>query len=836
MLASCGGTGRSDPDAGIGGSGGNSAGAGGSGGSAGEVTAGAGAGGVPSGAGVGQSCADTEECRLGLVCSAGQCEPGGATGEGEPCTISAECADGLFCASGVCRPAGSGGPGAACAGDADCQSRLRCEVSGFGLKCVPEGSVDVGGTCTSHADCFGALACHDGTCQRDSGGLIGRALSFSGVDCEDVAAGAPTRAYFEVPGAEPPGLIRDFFRLPFPNDVRRKPGGLDLAGFPTPGSALLGFDPVQRYVEALGSDAAWGTYPTVYFRFSAPIDFASLRDGDLIAENDPLLWIDITPGSPNLGANDGTVYSLDPNRAKYICENALGVRRWNGVPLLPGHTYAVWLTTAVRDTLGQPLERSPHLTAVLAPTPPEDPVLLAAHAAYAPLREYFAGRGVATDTILNAAVFTAGPVQHPMAEMAELVSARAVPASSNWVRCGGTESSPCPQADGDRACVAGPAEYDEYHALVSVPVFQRGTPPYLTPEDGGDIDASSMRAEAVCVSLTIPKGTAMPAEGWPLVVTAHGTGGSFRSHVRPEIAGALSRVTTSAGEVRFAVLGFDQVQHGPRRGTSTESPDNLFFNFTNPKAARGNPLQGAVDQVAMGLFARSLDLDAPTTGGDAIRINPNAVVFFGHSQGATHGSMALPFADTYRAAVLSGNGASLMHALLNKTQPVDIAGALPLVLGDLDLLTGRLPGQPEFHPALALLQQWSDPVDPLNFARSIATAPLSGHTAKHLFQTYGQGDSFAPPITLATFAIAAGLPQAAPDPTVGLPDEIFGAPPAAGPLGTPNPSGVVVGVRQYAPAAGSDGHFVVFDVPSANADVARFLALAALGQTPVIGQ
>ena len=35
----------------------------------------------------------------------------------------------------------------------------------------------------------------------------------------------------------------------------------------------------------------------------------------------------------------------------------------------------------------------------------------------------------------------------------------------------------------------------------------------------------------------------------------------------------------------------------------------------------------------------------------------------------------LPYADGYKAAVLSGNGASLMHALLNKTSPVNVEGA-----------------------------------------------------------------------------------------------------------------------------------------------------------------
>jgi hypothetical protein len=40
-----------------------------------------------------------------------------------------------------------------------------------------------------------------------------------------------------------------------------------------------------------------------------------------------------------------------------------------------------------------------------------------------------------------------------------------------------------------------------------------------------------------------------------------------------------------------------------------------------------------------------------------------------------------------------------------------------------------------------------------------------------------------------------------------------------------------LGVREYGPPKNDDGHFVAFDVPSANADVVRFLA-AGVGATP----
>ena len=511
------------------------------------------------------------------------------------------------------------------------------------------------------------------------------------------------------------------------------------------------------------------------------------------------------------------------------------MRRPRGRPLTPGHTYAVYLTTDGKDKNGGAIERSPHLDALLADSAPSDSVLAGAHAAYQPLRDYLAGEGIATSTILNASVITVAPVRDTMSTVATVVEGLSAPTASSWVKCGGGATSPCPQAEDDRACGDGTADYDEYHALVELPIFQKGTAPYLA--EGGDIDTTGqVRTEDVCLSLTVPKGT-MPGGGWPLAIFAHGTGGSFRSHVRDEVAGVLSNATTPSGAVQFAVLGIDQVQHGPRRGDSEESPNNLFFNFANPAAARGNPIQGAIDQISLARFGAALNVSAADTGGDAIQIDPSAIVFFGHSQGATHGSLAVPYSNEIRAAVLSGNGASLMDALLSKTEPVNIAAAVPFVLGDFDK-DGDLSGG-DMHPVLSLLQHWIDPGDPLNFAVAAGRLPEMGETPKSVFQTYGLGDSFSPPVTMATYAIAANLDLASHDGTASSPDDIGGKMEQPLPLSgnfSVDGNTVTLGVREYGPPSGEDGHFVVFDVPSANADVVRFLGMAALGSVPQIGQ
>ena len=200
----------------------------------------------------------------------------------------------------------------------------------------------------------------------------------------------------------------------------------------------------------------------------------------------------------------------------------------------------------------------------------------------------------------------------------------------------------------------------------------------------------------------------------------------------------------------------------------------------------------------------------------------------------------LPYGDTFKAAVLSGNGASLKDSLRTKTKPVNIADGLPIVLQD-PMIIGQTPANRQafldVHPVLSLLQQWIDPADPLNYARPMTRAPIGTHTAKHVFQTYGLGDTYSPPVTLATFALAGGL-AIVENAAVSAPDAIGGGTPVSAPL-----SGNVMvaaapftlGVREYQPASGDDGHFVVFDVPAANADMVRFFTGAMGGAVPAIG-
>lgn len=758
-------------------------------------------GAIPQLRGVGQSCDEANVCRPGLACNGGTCAPGRSLEEGADCVISAECKDGLYCSPlAKCAPAGSGGDGAACSSDADCKSTFRCNVVSSEISiqsvCQPEGNVDLGGQCQESAQCFGSLYCAENVC-----GKIPPGVSAFQVQCPAAEAG-PVTAYFRVPRGSDDG---DFFRLPWPNDIRKKGGRPDLAGFPTPGPGPLKVDVVDRWARHLEkTNDGYSGYPSVVFRFSGEIDYTSLEvDG----ASD---FIDLTTGD----ANAGYQWSVSTGRTAYVCENNLTFRPRMGEPLKPGHTYAFLLTNKVMAKDGTtPVAAPADLTAILGASDPGGP-LSAAYAAYAPLRAWAASKSFNLATVTNAAVFTVGHHDDVAKKLASTIAAAPAPTATNWVKCGGGTPSPCAQAEGDRACpaTADPA-FDELHAIVKLPNFQQGNLPYIKPEDGGDlvVTESAVTSQGtidVCLSLTVPKEAAMPVGGWPLVIYGHGTGGSFRSHV----SDASGRLSNAPDGKHIAVLGIDQVAHGTRRGTSTEKPENLFFNFLNPAAARGNVLQGAADQMSLVRFAKAVNILAASspTGAD---IRFDTIAFWGHSQGATEGSVAMPYITDVKGVLYSGLGASLIDSLLSKKKPVDISAVVPFLLSEAPANVTA------YHPILSMLQNAIDPADALNHA-SAMTTPSTPSLAKHVFFAYGQGDTYAPVQTQQTYVFSARLGVAAAPSSVTSKDDLGAE--VAVPFGA-NVAGNTAVVRQYAKPADADGHFVVFRDANARTNADRYL-------------
>jgi dienelactone hydrolase len=623
--------------------------------------------------------------------------------------------------------------------------------------------------------------------------------------------GEPTVARFAVPRAGQLAPGEDFFSLPFPNDAwRRDDGTLDLSLYPRP-SVL-----VENYLAAMAERLdGFGVNAALFARFTGPIDPASLpADPEAARADDASVYlVDVDEASPGRGTRWPLRFRFEEDAGETIGEHWLSVLPYPGFPLAGGRRYALVLTDRVRGADGEPVEAAPDWLAIVGDEAAVagDPDLARARAATAPLLAWLdePGGDERADVVAGA-VFTTQRVTDVMGLLRRRVWELPAPTVRDVARFGN---------------VAG---FLGYEGVFDAPNFQAGEVPYA--DDGGDIVLADdglpvvQRTEALRVAFTIPRDVAMPASGWPVALYAHGTGGSYKSF----IADGTARRLADEG---LAVISIDQVLHGPRN--PGESPEVSFFNFSNPLAARDNTLQGAADDFSLLRLAQGLEhVDPPTDAdpGRTIRFDPERIYFFGHSQGGLTGPPFLAFEPEVDGAVLSGAGGLLYLSMLHKTEPIDITALVAAVIRDQPL--------DEFNPTLALLQTWIERSDPVNYGPLLARTPPPGPDGaplapKHVFQSEGLVDSYTPPVSIEGLATAIGGQLVAPvlQPLEGL--ALRGGPVLEAPV-TGNLDGTTVVLLQYA-AQGSDGHFVVFDVPAAQRQSAEFLGtLAATGAATVV--
>lgn len=778
---------------------------------------------VPPGKAWGEACVETPDCRTGLVCVEGACGADGSVVEGQPCELTAQCQSGLYCnaLTTVCETAGEIAEGAECGLPSDCASGLVCSPRGFSGECVAGGTKDIGASCGSTSECLPGLNCGisplaPGDPPVCLAGPVGLAALWTGATCE--ADDGEFRAFFEVPDGE---SLSDFFRHPYPSDARVKDGRPVLTGFPTPGNGIIGFDVVQRYVDAIeATQDRFSPSGGVFLRFSKEVNLETLK-----GDGQPVRLVNIDADSPGYGSTAAFGWFASTGGNRYICPNYMVVRPAGGRPLAEDTTYAVILTNAVKDSAGAALKRDADFDAMLGDTRPAG-ALGDAWDTYAPLRAYLADANEmppAAATVAFASVFTTG---RPTNKMAAAVAASGAftPAASDLTVCDTGVTSPCDDGlEGDahvRGCFAADATLTEIHGKLNLPVFQTGDAPYL--EAGGAASATKVRDEAVCVGITVPKGAA-PANGWPVLLVAHGTGGNFRGHVT-DLAPKFSTIDIDGTPVKFVTLGWDQVLHFTRRGDSDKHPNSLVYNYANPDAALGNFVQGGAEIASIVSWVASDPLTAETSPtGEAIPLDASQIWFLGHSQGGTTGPLALPFESRIRGAVLSGAGAGLVNALVGKTSPVNSPEALKVVLQESKVDAN--------HPVVQLLQGYFDPVDPLNYARLMTWATTEATHPVHVFQTHGVTDTFTPPASLDTLAIALRATYIEPfiDPIGGLNSSPA---PVSGNLNVEQVPYSVLG-RQYQPN-GYDGHFVLFRDAQALQNAADFLGTGVLTGVPEI--
>lgn len=683
-----------------------------------------------------------------------------------------------------------------------------------------------------------------------------------GVACqppEEEEAGTP-RVYFDLRAGKEDG--QDYFRLPFPNDVRLVDGGLDLEGFPSPPPDL---DPafgavVGRWLAHLGEDTAgFAVNGAVLFRSTHGISAAK-----------GIYYINITPGHPEYGqkiaglsfnAQNGAV-----SRNNYICRNWLAVETIDGIPLRPDATYAVLLTDEVKPAGADRFQPDADFAAMLAESAPSGAAGLAAWQRYAPLREFLAsaantgpeGPQLSRADLIGGTVFTTAPNQAPLAGARDAVRQSPLVVHDLHL-CTAAGDSPCSTAAGltdderaGRRCGAPSPDYHEIHGRIRLPVFQEGQPPYaaiggrIDVEDGAPVLRSSVDA---CFALTIPKQASMPEAGWPALLYAHGTGGGFRSAIGEGLASRL------AGE-GVATIALEGVVHGERRGDTDDDglvdgldQEQLVFNVFNPESARDTIVQAAIDQFSAVRLAEQWT-DATLLEGQEIRFDPAGLAFMGHSQGANAGALFLGFEPLVRAAVLSGGGAHLVRALLGKSEPKvenPVTGVLMPPRELLQLAFQERPDQPltSAHPMLQLLNTYVNRSDADNTSGLLRRDPPEGAAAKHLLVYIGHVDSYTPLRAAGSLAIGAGVALAGKALFPGPCDQYEGDErsacgwtstgwlPTTDLPATGNSSGVTAVARMLAAPAGEDGHYVAFE-PAELARITTFVAGAAKGETPTV--
>ncbi len=656
-------------------------------------------------------------------------------------------------------------------------------------------------------------------CGSDSGGGTQRAPDGSSPD----GTTGGTRALFVLPLDALAGPT--FFDHPWPSDLRRAPDGTArFTGWPNPSAVPLVAD-----LTAVTEGLLRGFSPTAaaYLRFTGPIDPATLpaspaETGDAAAA---VQMVDVDPTSPERGSRRlvHTKWRGAVAETSYYAANTLAVMPLLGRPLRPSTRYALVATKKVRAEGGAELARSPAFAQALGLAPAE-PSSRAAADLFAPALAELAAAGVPAADVAHMTVFTTDdPTAETFAVADDVAKNVPAPSARDWIA---TDDVP---------------ELDVYEGIYGPsPVYQTGTVPYREKQDGGGFlfENGAPKLQGTFdlrFALAVPKAAACPPPGggYPVVLYAHGTGGDYRSFVRDGTARSL------ASEC-LASMGIDQIFHGTRPGAPAANDPSrdstisfLFFNFDNALAGRTNNRQAAIDLVQQARLFTEGDASVPAAvsrTGAPVAFDGARVTFFGHSQGGLNGPLFLAATDTARGAVLSGAGSVLGVALLEKTQPVDITKLVRLLVCGSSAECGD--ELDVFHPGITLAQSIVDASDPVHYASFITRSPRPGRLPKSVYQTEGvrpdgTGDTFAPPRGIEALAVALGLPRLAPGVSpvaeagfLGLGD--VSVPPAglSGNLAGGQATGVLA---QFAPAGARDGHFVVFDNPTARSQSARFL-------------
>jgi pimeloyl-ACP methyl ester carboxylesterase len=580
----------------------------------------------------------------------------------------------------------------------------------------------------------------------------------------------------------------DFFGAPWPEDSRTTNGKPDMSNFPRRGEVSL----VEQYLVAIEQLDGFGTNAPIYIPLSEePDSFPS--PADTSTTDGSILLIDIDPNSPERGRIVPVTVHFQKEETQWQRGNLLSIQPVWGFPLRPRTTHALVLSTDFVNLVTDWREYRDWRDL--------DSTLLQLH--------------IDSDHIAHVVQFT---TQDPVGEMAKfkarISNDLTLPALDQPIRR-------FHHANG----VSG------YEGTMWVPMWQHGTKPYLTSGGGFVFDSEGMPVlqqwEKVHFAMSVPEGMDPPADGWPVVIYGHGTGGTHRGFVQSNNELSPGKVLAEAGLIGF---GISLPLHGDR-GTSID-PALVSFNYLNPESARAVFRQGALDQVYLAelLTTRIHAFEMPD--GSVLQTDPDRVAYMGHSHGGLIGAIATPFfGDRLAAVFLSGAGGGLSTTVVSRDAgDFDIQEILQSTLdfGEHDELI-------ESHPIIAMVQTLAETTDPINYAPYWHhRKPFWDGVPTSVLMTEGLNDLQTPPDTAEALAASGMLPLLSPVAHISTAHRLIGGgsqrTPAQGNQTAWDGSKVSVGLAQYADAS----HFAIFEDADAAELYQHFLSSALNGELPEI--
>lgn len=603
-----------------------------------------------------------------------------------------------------------------------------------------------------------------------------------GIDYTSTAPGAKPR--FDLVG-------NDWMSVGWPSNRFYTDGRVTLSNMPRGVAGLL--DTYMDYGEEVLD--GFGLNGAIYFELDQAIDTATLPvAADTMHEDSVIQLVNTTAGA-RLGERIPLVFRYydGASRDPFFRPMTLAMRPVYGFVLQEGATYCALVTRAVKDAEGRYLQQADGFVEALE-----------TQAFLAPVATALDSSPLAEKDLATATCFT---TQHATRELERV--ARYI------------DDQVPPELD----LIYEPNVFGEFHGLYRAPNFQAGEKPY-TSEDGdirfeGDEPIPQAEEELRFLLLT-PPDHPMPEGGWPVTLYAHGTGGDYescRSDTRELVVDGV------------AVLCIDQPLHGPR-GPGRELTENelvLFsFNFLNPGSGRSSFRQAAIDTLWLSRMVEAGRFDVPAVNTRArkeVQLDPERILFFGHSHGGLSGTLAIAVDSRIKAAVISGMSGVLIETILRRKDPGDLAALAATVLNipvaDLDT----------FHPALNLMQMLVDATDPISYT-PLWLNPPANVPPKHVFVTEGTLDHASPSVGTDAAAAAGFIPQVRPLAKVSEPHSLRGMAvvdlPLRGNVDLGNGVTRTAAIRQW--QGGS--HFTAFTAADARAMWRRFLVSAGYEDVP----